>query len=86
MAPKLPFDMPPRRRYWEHAIENEDDFEAHFDYVHYNPVKHGDVTCPRDWEPSSFHRWVKEGVYPIDWACGQHPPPKIVDRDYGEPG
>ena len=75
-----------QRRYWEHTIEDEDDFEAHFDYVHYNPVKHGYVTCPRDWGPSSFHRWVKKGVYPIDWACGHYPPLKIIDADCGEPG
>ena len=73
-------------RYWEHVIEDEADFEAHFDYIHYNPVKHGYVRCPREGGPSSFHRCVEKGVYPIDWACGGNPPPKIVDRDYGEPG
>ena len=36
-------------RYWEHTLEDEDDFERHFDYIHYNPVKHGHVKCPRDW-------------------------------------
>jgi putative transposase len=29
-----------QRRYWEHTIQDEDDFDAHFDYVHWNPVKH----------------------------------------------
>lgn len=58
-------------RFWEHTLEDEDDFEKHFDYIHYNPVKHKLVHCPRDWEWSSFHRWVKEGVYPEDWACSQ---------------
>ena len=56
-------------KYWEHTLEDEDDFERHFDYIHYNPVKHGLVRCPRDWPWSSFHRWVRVGVYPEDWAC-----------------
>ena len=36
-----------QRRFWEHTLESEDDFERHFDYIHYNPVKHGHVRCPR---------------------------------------
>lgn len=57
-------------RFWEHTIEEEDDFESHFDYIHFNPVKHGQVRCPLDWEWSSFHRWVRAGMYPKNWACG----------------
>lgn len=57
-------------KYWEHTIEDEDDFERHFDYIHFNPVKHGHVRCPRDWPWSSFHRWVDAGVYDRNWACG----------------
>jgi putative transposase len=30
-----------QRRYWEHAIRDDVDFERHIDYIHYNPVKHG---------------------------------------------
>lgn len=75
-----------QRRFWEHTIEDEDDFETHFDYIHYNPVKHKLVKCPGEWEPSSFHRYVKAGVYPADWACGQSPPPRFPETksDYGE--
>ena len=57
-----------QRRYWEHTIRDEKDFERHIDYVHINPVKHGLVTRVRDWPYSSFHRMVKLGVYPEDWA------------------
>jgi putative transposase len=57
-------------KYWEHTIESEDDFERHFDYIHYNPVKHGLVRCPHEWPWSSFFRWVERGVYPRDWDCG----------------
>lgn len=56
-------------KFWEHTLEDDDDFERHFDDVHDNPVKHGYVKCPRDWPWSSFHRWVRRGVNPIDWAC-----------------
>jgi putative transposase len=58
-----------QRRFWEHTIASDDDFDRHFDYIHYNPVKHGHVARPRDWPWSSFHRWVAAGVYPADWAC-----------------
>jgi putative transposase len=58
-------------KYWEHTIDDEDDFEQHFDYIHYNPVKHGLVRCPHEWPWSSFHRWVEAGVYSKHWACWQ---------------
>ncbi len=32
-----------QRRYWEHTLRDEADFEKHVNYVHYNPVKHGHV-------------------------------------------
>jgi putative transposase len=57
-----------QRRYWEHTIRDEDDFARHIDYVHINPVKHGLVTRVGDWPYSSFHRMVRLGIYPEDWA------------------
>ena len=57
-----------QRRYWEHTIRDESDFARHVDYIHINPVKHGLVTRVRDWAHSSFHRMVKLGIYPEDWA------------------
>jgi putative transposase len=57
-----------QRRYWEHTIRDDLDFSRHVDYVHINPVKHGYVTRVADWPHSSFHRYVKEGVLPSDWA------------------
>jgi putative transposase len=59
-----------QRRFWEHLIRGERDFQAHMDYVHINPVKHGLVKRVRDWPYSTFHRLVKQDVYPIDWAGG----------------
>jgi putative transposase len=58
-----------QRRYWEHVICDDRDFERHVDYIHYNPVKHGLVRRAIDWPWSSFHRYVREGRYPADWGC-----------------
>ena len=55
-------------RYWEHRIRDEQDFRRHLDYIHYNPVKHGWVERVSDWPYSTFHRYVKQGVYPVDWG------------------
>ncbi|MEA2878761.1 MAG: REP-associated tyrosine transposase [Hyphomicrobiales bacterium] len=57
-----------QRRFWEHTIRDETDFERHVDYIHFNPVKHGLVTRVRDWPHSSFHQYVRRGVLPEDWA------------------
>jgi len=57
-----------QRRFWEHQIGNEVDFVRHVEYIHYNPVKHGLVRSPCDWPYSSFHRYVKQGIYDSDWG------------------
>ncbi|MBS0307401.1 MAG: transposase [Proteobacteria bacterium] len=57
-----------QRRFWEHHIRNEDDFERHVDYIHYNPVKHGYAESVADWPYSTFHRHVRNGLYPHDWG------------------
>ena len=57
-----------QRRYWEHLIRDERDLEAHIDYVHINPVKHGFAPTVTSWPHSTFHRLVRAGVYPPDWA------------------
>jgi putative transposase len=57
-----------QRRFWEHTVRNESDFARHVDYIHYNPLKHGLVSRLSDWRHSSFHRYVKRGVLPKDWA------------------
>jgi len=57
-------------RFWEHLIRDERDYAAHVDYIHANPLKHGHVGQVRDWPHSSFHRHVREGLLPLDWAGG----------------
>ena len=59
-----------QRRYWEHLIRDDSDMQAHMDYVHFNPVKHGLSVCVADWPYSTFHKMVAQGIYPPDWGGG----------------
>ena len=47
-------------RFWDHIIRDQDDMNRHIDYIHYNPVKHGYVGKPGDWEMSSFRKYSDE--------------------------
>jgi len=58
-----------QRRFWEHEIRSQRDYNAHMDYIHFNPVKHGHVSSPKEWQYCSFHRLVEEGVYYIEWGA-----------------
>ena len=60
-----------QRRYFEHTIINEKDLENQINYIHYNPVKHGLVNSVRDWEYSSFHKFVKNGFYENNWGSSK---------------
>jgi putative transposase len=57
-----------QRRYWEHTIRDDADYARHMDYIYFNPVKHGHVARVLNWPHSSFHRMVRLGTYPPDWA------------------
>jgi len=58
-----------QRRFWEHQIRDEQDYARHVDYIHYNPVKHRLAKSPIDWKYTSFHRFVKNGIYHADWGA-----------------
>ena len=71
-----------QRRYWEHLIRNDSDYERHADYTHYNPVKHGYVNLASECPYSTIHDYVKKGLLNQDWGdvdC-------ICDLDCGERG
>jgi putative transposase len=70
-----------QRRFWEHTIRDDTDFERHVDYIHFNPVKHNLALRVVDWPHSSFHRYVRDGVLPNDWA-GVH---RDANGSFGEP-
>ena len=57
-----------QRRFWEHLIRDERDYRQHIDYIHWNPVKHGWARYVKDWPHSSFHGYVKRGMYPENWG------------------
>ena len=69
-----------QRRFWEHTIRDEKDFQTHADYIHYNPVKHGIVKTVAQWPYSSFHRFVRLGWLTADWAAE----PSIMNCSLGE--
>lgn len=55
-----------QRRFWEHAIRDDEDLNRHVDYIHFNPVRHGHVDDPDDWPHSTWHDWKKEYGRPIN--------------------
>ncbi|WP_439646425.1 REP-associated tyrosine transposase [Moraxella oblonga] len=57
-----------QRRFWEYCIRDERDFYFHIDYIHINPLKHGLVNRVIDWQYSSFHRYVENGILPKNWG------------------
>ncbi|OGA16295.1 MAG: hypothetical protein A3H32_14730 [Betaproteobacteria bacterium RIFCSPLOWO2_02_FULL_63_19] len=57
-----------QRRYWEHQIRNDADLDNHISYIHWNPVKHGYVSRPREWPYSTVHRFQRQGIIPRDWG------------------
>lgn len=67
-----------QRRYWEHTIRSEKDLYKHIDYIHYNPVKHNLVNSAKDWEYSTFKKFVDEGLYELNW-CNFEDTNQIVD-------
>jgi putative transposase len=73
-----------QRRFWEHLVRDEFDLERCVDYIHYNPVKHGYVSAPMQWNWSSFHRFVAKGHYAPAW--GRTLPTSLADSrlDFGE--
>ena len=70
-----------QRRYWEHCIRDDNDYETHVNYIHYNPVKHGYVQYAVDWPYSSIHQYIKDGCINKEWAGG---PKKGTTVGWGE--
>ncbi|MFA5866221.1 MAG: transposase [Phycisphaerae bacterium] len=58
-----------QRRFWEHTVRDEREFEILCHYIHYNPVKHGHAACPHSWPYSSFQKFVNMNRYEPDWNC-----------------
>jgi putative transposase len=53
-----------QKRFWDHVIRDDRDLENHLHYMHFNPVKLGLVSYPREWVDSSYIEWEERGLYP----------------------
>jgi putative transposase len=60
-------------RFWDHVVRNEGDLAKHFDYIHWNPVKHEYVQDPVDWAYSSYAHWFEREYYTLEWGKGGQP-------------
>ena len=69
------------RRFWEHLIRDDQDYEHHINYIHYNPVKHGYVKLAADWQYLSIHRYIKLGILNEQWGCVGINFPQFADYD-----
>jgi putative transposase len=63
----LPGNQPTRAAI---ALQNQA-IALHCDYIHDNPVRHGLCENPQDWQYSSIHRFIAQGIYPQDWGKGE---------------
>jgi len=70
-----------QHRYWDHVIRDQADMNRHIDYIHYNPVKHGLVRSPFDWEHSSARAFLESGLYQLDWGREE---PFRFEGEFGE--
>lgn len=52
-------------------MEDERDRTRHVDYIHFNPVKHGHVSRVEQRPYSSFHQFVRQDIYLVDWGGGE---------------
>jgi putative transposase len=57
-----------QNRFWDHVIRDQEDFNRHVDYIHYNPVKHGVTRDAFDYAHSSLGEFHKQGFYRRDWG------------------
>jgi len=70
-----------QKRSKKHVIHDGLDLEAHFDYIHWNPVKYGYVHRPEDWPYSTYPQWSGLAYYLPDWGW-EGEPVNIRAMDY----
>ncbi|MEW5795042.1 MAG: transposase [Candidatus Zixiibacteriota bacterium] len=57
-----------QNRFWDHVIRDQVDMNRHLDYIHYNPVHHGQVKDPFTYPYSTLKSWSDRGFYTRDWG------------------
>jgi putative transposase len=65
-----------QRRYWEHQIRDQSDYDLHEHLIIHAPVTAGLVTQPSDWALSSLH------VRGVGKTRIAEPPPVILGREH----
>ena len=68
--------------YWDTCIRGERDFWTRFNYIHYNPVKHGYAQQPEDWRFSSYYFYLQDKDQTWLETCTQESAPvDLFDND-----
>ncbi len=70
-----------QNRFWDHIIRDQNDFNRHVDYIHYNPVKHGFVNDPFLYTHSSLENYFRKGYYNREWGVDKS---LRFNDDFGE--
>jgi len=70
-----------QRRFWEHLVRDQDEFNRLCDYIHYNPVKHRLVDSPAYWKHSTLGKFVERGLYPKDKELSETDRIAVMDLD-----
>ena len=68
-------------RFYDHIIRDDQDLQAHLDYIHFNPCKHRVVGDPAKYRWSSLGAFLKRGQYLEGWGTGEQP--KTIRDDTG---
>lgn len=66
--------------YWDTCVRDERGFWTHFNYIHYNPIKHGYVREPEEWEFSNYCSYLREGSKGWLTSCREEYP---LDEEEG---
>lgn len=67
--------------YWDTCITYETSYFARLNYIWYNPVKHGYIDNPEDWELGSYHQRIREVEDGIERIKREYPWDKLNLKD-----
>ncbi len=70
-----------QRRFWEHLVRDQKEFNRLCDYIHYNPVKHGLVGSPEEWKHSTYNQFVQRGMYTKNQTLSDARPLSVMDLE-----
>lgn len=82
-TPLLERELPNSTPFWEQTIEyrcaySVDDLRAYLDFIHYDPVRHGQVARAADYPWSSLPARIAQGHYAENWS--ELGPPAAISR------